>query len=106
MILCFLWALPKLESVTCSFSSKQRPTIHLPSLQCFNPVGYKLFTFVVLLFLFHYHYHHYYHHHYYHRITVTTNTFVQASVYFRCGLTVNSIVKACMYSLCPQVSNQ
>src|ERR1041385_6180365 len=24
-----------LESITCSFSSKQRPTIHLPSLQCF-----------------------------------------------------------------------
>ena len=27
-----------LESITCSFSSKQRPTIHLPSLQCFFPL--------------------------------------------------------------------
>ena len=38
MILSFLWALPVLESITCSFSSKQRPTIHLPSLQCFFPL--------------------------------------------------------------------
>ena len=38
MIFCFLWALPKLESITCSFSSTQRPTIHLPSLQCFFPL--------------------------------------------------------------------
>src|SRR3954463_1526155 len=27
-----------LESITCSISSKQRPTIHLPSLQCFFPL--------------------------------------------------------------------
>src|SRR4051812_11138387 len=38
MILSFLWALPVLESITCSFSSKQCPTIHLPSLQCFFPL--------------------------------------------------------------------
>src|ERR1041384_6999797 len=35
MILSFLYALPVLESITCSISSMQRPTIHLPSLQCF-----------------------------------------------------------------------
>src|ERR1044071_5435570 len=31
----FSVSLAQLESITCSFSSKQRPTIHLPSLQCF-----------------------------------------------------------------------
>src|SRR3954465_13466490 len=38
MILSFLCALPVLESITCSISSKQSPTIHLPSLQCFFPL--------------------------------------------------------------------
>src|ERR1044072_7816683 len=32
----FSVSLAQVESVTCSFSSKQRPTIHLPSLQCFQ----------------------------------------------------------------------
>src|ERR1041384_6853853 len=35
MILSFSVSLAEVESVACSFSSKQRPTIHLPSLQCF-----------------------------------------------------------------------
>ena len=38
MILSFLWSLSVLESLTCSISSKQHPTIHLPSLQCFIPL--------------------------------------------------------------------
>ena len=67
MIFSFPWALPVLESITCSISSKQRPTIHLPSLQSFNPAG-KLFTFAVLLLMFH---HHYYHHHYHFHTTVS-----------------------------------
>ena len=102
MILYFLWALPVLESITCSISSKQRPTIHLPSLQCFVSTGYYLFTLAVLLLLFHYRYHHFYHHRYYHRFTVAINTFVQASVYFRCGWIENSIVKSCTYYFVPK----
>src|ERR1041385_5014525 len=30
--------MPVLESIICLFSSKQRPNIHLPSLQCFFPL--------------------------------------------------------------------
>ena len=38
-----------LESITCSFSSKQRPTMHLPSLQCFFPL---VTSCLLLLFYF------------------------------------------------------
>src|ERR1041384_543136 len=68
----FSVSLAQVESVACSFSSKQRPTIHLPSLQCFQSCWLLVVYFCCLLLLLHNHYHHFYYHRYYHRITVTT----------------------------------
>ena len=98
--LLFRVSCPKLESI----SSMQRPTIHLPSLQCFKSCLLLVATFAIyccyLLLLF--------------TFTITIITIISLFplifccklVYFRCGCIDNSTVKAYKYSLAPRVSNQ
>src|ERR1041385_8302224 len=62
---------PVLESIICLLSSMQRPTIHLPSLQCFQSCWLLLITFAIYFYCCYHHYH----------ITITTYLLLQASIF-------------------------